>query len=242
MCNCIWLITPCSRVRPLHDAVLNRLTVIGLSSRNIEVTNERVDLIARQIKSPHPGSARVSLNERWDVESDGNHLWWRDKEIKSQTATPLHVPLLVPGETIIEALSKVVLLEDCREDPPASFPGDGCLEALVDFSELPGEIVLRRRQTGDYIQPFGRDEKVSLKKFLHTRKASAHVQQMRASLDPQWSVSQCVVLAIGAEVLWIPGVGLSERLRVQEKPTHRLAVLPLTNQVRKARDTREIAH
>jgi tRNA(Ile)-lysidine synthase len=218
----------------LHDAVLNRIFVIGLSNRGIEVTNERIDLLVGQIKSTVPGVDRVSFNDRWDVKKEGNHLWWLDKDAELLPATLFLVPLRVPGTTVILPLAKTVAIEtvnEATENPPQAFPREESLEALVDLPQLTEQMVLRRRQSADFIQPFGRQEKVSLKKFLHTKKAAAQRLNLRNCLDPQWTVNKCVVLAAGDEVLWIPGIGMSEKLRVRNKPTHRFAILTLGNDV-----------
>jgi tRNA(Ile)-lysidine synthase len=224
----------CLDFKHLHDAVLNRIFVIGLSNRGIEVTNERIDLLVRQIKSAVPGVDRVSFNDRWDVKKEGNHLWWLDKETELLPATFFLVPLRVPGTTIILPLAKAVAIETVTEatgNRPQAFPCEESLEALVDLTALTEQIVLRRRQSADFIQPFGRQEKVSLKKFLHTRKAAAQRLNLRNCLDPHWTVHKCVVLAAGDEVLWIPGIGLSEKLRVRNQPTHRFAILTLASEV-----------
>jgi tRNA(Ile)-lysidine synthase len=220
--------------RHLHDAVLNRIFVIGLSNRGIEVTNERIDFLVRRIKLDAPGDDRISFNERWDVKTEGNHMWWLDKNIEISPVSLFQVPLRVPGTTVILPLAKAVSIEALTEatgNLPQAFPSQESLEALVDLTHVNEQMVLRRRQPGDFIQPFGRQEQVSLKKFLHTRKAAAHRQNLRDSLDPVWTVNQCVVLAAGDEVLWIPGFGISEKLRVRNQPTHRLAILNLASDV-----------
>jgi hypothetical protein len=36
----------------------------------------------------------------------------------------------------------------------------------------------------------------------------------REKVESSWTASHCLVLASGNEVFWIPGIGLSEKLRV----------------------------
>jgi len=55
---------------------------------------------------------------------------------------------------------------------------------------------------------------VKHKKFLHTRKCNSEL-------------SDDVLLANAEEVLWVPGVGLSERLRVVDRATHRLSLIEM---------------
>jgi hypothetical protein len=64
------------------------------------------------------------------------------------------------------------------------------------------------------------NERVKLKKYLHTHKPGACTPLL-----------QDVLLVHDDEVLWVPGVGLSERLRVRDLASHRLVWLDLTDGV-----------
>jgi hypothetical protein len=68
------------------------------------------------------------------------------------------------------------------------------------------------------MKPFGMQECVRLKKFLHTHERS----------NAAWSAGgNLIVLANEQEVLWVPGVGLSDRLRVHSRPTHVLRLMKI---------------
>lgn len=69
-------------------------------------------------------------------------------------------------------------------------------------SELVGNAVLRTRRPGDWIAPFGMSGRMKLKDYMIDR-------GMDRPFRADWPL-----LCIGSEVLWVIGVGASERLRV----------------------------
>jgi hypothetical protein len=117
--------------------------------------------------------------------------------------------------TILPAIAHALRVQELVDEKVAEkkFPGAQELEALVDLSAVERPLYLRQRREGDFIQPFGMKERVKLKKYLHTheRQSERHLNDLHG-----------ILLAYADEVLWIPGVGLSERLRVREQPSHRL--------------------
>src|SRR5262249_49783091 len=112
------------------------------------------------------------------------------------------------------AFGKALRVEEFRTDDAADFPPAHALKALVDLSLITGPLYLRPRSPGDVIQPFGMTALVKLKKYLHTHK-------------PGNPAPSDLLLANHEEVLWIPGVGLSHKLRVRTLPTHKLSWLDL---------------
>lgn len=85
-------------------------------------------------------------------------------------------------------------------------------DVLVNVSDYAGKtIVLRTRQAGDWISPLGMKGKhMKLKAFFIAQKIP---QELRA----EWPVIAC-----GDEILWVPGIGMSESLKVGMRlaPTH----------------------
>lgn len=128
-------------------------------------------------------------------------------------------PVGCPGVTPFPAQNKILSIrvldkgEKEGTSIAAAFPTSNAFEALVDFSNAAFPLTIRRRCPGDVIQPLGMNQRVRLKKFIHTRKLSLSPYQ-RANL---------AVLADKEEILWVPGIGISEKIRVKNgQPTHRL--------------------
>ena len=81
------------------------------------------------------------------------------------------------------------------------------------------------RRAGDIIQPFGMENSVRLKKYLHTHKGEAEENLPEFQRD----LRTVIVVADQKEVLWVPGFGLSERLRARRKPTYVMEWLDLAS-------------
>ena len=90
--------------------------------------------------------------------------------------------------------------------PYGLMPADP-LEALFDLEALPGHLVVRNFRRGDRIRPLGMTGRKKLKDVFIDQKVPLSV---RATLP---------LLAMGEEILWIPGYGRSDTARVTEKTT-----------------------
>lgn len=81
--------------------------------------------------------------------------------------------------------------------------------AYVDLSAFKkSSLTLRTRQNGDIITPFGMQGSMKLKKYFNSKKI------------PQHEKDSLALLCSGNEVLWVIGVGLSEKIKVVQNPTH----------------------
>jgi hypothetical protein len=225
-------------IRDLHQSLSARILVLALQQRDIEVDSARIEALLTML-SADTGS-RVSLDGVWDAVVDGNRMQWLKKhDDASEALQDFEVALQIPGVTPIANTGKGLSVELIGGNSPlltGNYPAADALEALVDFSQFQAEsivpITLRRRRAGDFIQPLGMTQNVRLKKYLHTRKASRQTTILDTTLEPGYLVSHCIVLASGKEVLWVPGIGLSEHVKVtaNSRPTHRLVIVDLVEE------------
>ncbi len=100
-----------------------------------------------------------------------------------------------------------LVIEECTQKP-SSFPPDSELIAYVDFSQTGTEFTLRNRQDGDIIHPLGASGSQKLKKYLN------------AKAIPKDKRDKMPFLCQNSEVFWAPGLGISEKIKVKDKPTH----------------------
>lgn len=224
-----------AKLGPLPNSLKRRMFAQALRSRGIEVSFDRVDKLLNMtcgdnqfdsLDYSNPAAKALSLNQKWDVVRRKDHLLFVEKQEKNmmdeevECASPIGVR--VPGMTIVPALNKVMFVEvfASSEKLPKSFPSEDAFEALVSLDKIQGPLVIRERRPGDCIQPFGMQETVKLKKYLHTHKP----EDVEEGMPDRRKV---YVLACEDEVLWIPGVGLSEKLRVTGRPTHVLKLLDI---------------
>ena len=98
------------------------------------------------------------------------------------------------------------------EKPVIKFPKDSDSIAYVDLSGFEFNFELRQRQDGDVISPFGLSGTQKLKKYFNSRKIPNH----RKDFIPLFAQEN--------EILWVPNFGISDKIRVKGKPTHRLKI------------------
>ncbi len=83
--------------------------------------------------------------------------------------------------------------------------------AFVDLSGYEN-LFLRTRRDGDIIQPLGSAGRMKLKKYLMAKKI------------PQHKRDNLLLLTDENEVLWVAGVGLSDKIKTTDKPTHKISI------------------
>lgn len=96
------------------------------------------------------------------------------------------------------------------ETKPAQYPNDNSNTAYVEIEDI--NLTLRHRTNGDTIVPLGMQGKQKLKKYLNSKKIPNHKKD------------ELIFLCKGSEVLWAPGIGMSNKIRVTNKPTHILKI------------------
>ena len=88
------------------------------------------------------------------------------------------------------------------------FPNSSANFAYVDLSEVKFPLRVRSRKDGDVIVPFGMRGSMKLKKYLNSKGVSRHRRD------------DILLLCDDNEILWVAGVGLSNKIGVKDKPTH----------------------
>ncbi len=141
------------------------------------------------------------------------HLFVSEKEIEI-----VKIPIKDKTEAKIskcgkyEFEDKIFIIEEFREKI-TDFPNDRERIAYVNLNGIK-ELSIRYRNDGDRIKPLGCNGTQKLKKYLNEKKI------------PQHKKDKLLLLASNKEVLWIPTIGLSDKIKVVTTPTH---VLKLTD-------------
>ena len=86
------------------------------------------------------------------------------------------------------------------------FPSDKEFKALINIDKI--DFTLRHRKDGDIIRPLGTNGTQKLKKYLNEKKVPKHQKDT------------IVLLCQGNEVLWAGGLGINDKIKVTDKPTH----------------------
>ncbi len=111
-------------------------------------------------------------------------------------------------EIYVNFLKKSIKISKFEASTPAVFPKETEQIVYADLSKISFPLVVRTRNPGDIIQPFGMKGKMKLKKYF----VSKNIPRFKRDVIP--------LLVSNKEVLWAVGVGISEKLRVFEAPTH----------------------
>ncbi len=181
------------------------------------------------------GSGALTLNDSWEVRIFRGEIIWRrsnkfadDPDSQSEDfsvevkecnddSAPVLGSNLKEGTNLLLRLGLSMRIE--KLDLPfesIQFPSAHELQAVVDLREV-GSLELlqfRQRKPGDHIQPFGMCNSVRLKKYLHTHKSTETLSFRGKAL----------VLSSDSEVLWVPGCGISQRIAVRDRATHKITI------------------
>lgn len=94
------------------------------------------------------------------------------------------------------------------EKPVRKYPKETENHAYVDLSKFEINFELRPRCDGDVISPFGMKGSQKLKKYLNSKKIPNHEKD------------NLLFLAHEKEILWAINLGISDKIRVTNRPTH----------------------
>lgn len=89
---------------------------------------------------------------------------------------------------------------------PAKYPKDNQYIAYIETDNI--NFTLRTRRDGDIFSPLGLNGHQKLKKYLNEKKI------------PQHKKDSLILLCKDNEILWVPGLGLSDKIKVKTKATH----------------------
>ena len=113
----------------------------------------------------------------------------------------------IDKEGVYEVGDHRLKIEKCT-NKPEKFPPDSAGIAYADLSETGMNFTLRLRNEGDIIEPLGCGGVQKLKKYLSEKSI------------PKDRRDNLPLLCHGKEVLWVPTLGISDKIKVVDKPTH----------------------
>lgn len=220
-------------LKTIDIAVLRRVVARLLREIGVEPNFERIGSVIELIEDEE--LTAVSLSPDWEVRRVAGDIAWIDldeqkyKRRQSEFLREQESLIAIPepkGErescsNVISWLNRSLKITLWKPSDGIAYPPREALEALVDLSQVQRPVSVRTRRAGDVIQPFGRGKRVRLKQYLHSKKASPP--------ESPFGVDETIVLADMEEVLWIPGVNISDKIRVRKKPTHHLSFLNLAS-------------
>lgn len=109
--------------------------------------------------------------------------------------------------------NKKVVIKPYVENEVFIFPESTANFVYVDLSNIKLPLIIRTRRDGDIINPFGMTGTMKLKKFMNSKGVNRHKRD------------EIILVTNEDEVLWVVGVGLSNKISVTKNPTHVIEVI-----------------
>lgn len=125
------------------------------------------------------------------------------KIIKKQAKNNTQIIIKKEGKYLFD--NYIFTIKKCL-NVPKSFPKDAEFKAYINIDKI--DFTLRYRKNGDIIHPFGCSGTQKIKKYLNEKKIPNHEKD------------KIPMLCNGEEVLWVAGYGISDKIKVINKPTH----------------------
>lgn len=125
------------------------------------------------------------------------------KKIYDDCCEDFYVEIKNVGE--YKVLNYVFSIQEIKE-PVETFKKDDEFTEFITISDI--NFVLRPRKDGDIIKPLGLCGSQKLKKYLNGKKIPNHEKD------------KLILLCDLNEVLWVAGIGLSDKIKTVDKPTH----------------------
>ncbi len=140
------------------------------------------------------------LPKEIEIRDDGNKICIKLKEQKKSFKNMWLFELQVPGDTEIPSgIIKANYVSQFKKPTSEN-------EAFIDADKVKFPLFVRNRREGDRIQPIGMKGMKKLKKLL----AEAHIPQEEKDNIP-------IVVDSNGDIIWIAGVKLSEKAKVDQK-------------------------
>ncbi|MDD3436920.1 MAG: tRNA lysidine(34) synthetase TilS [Candidatus Gastranaerophilales bacterium] len=199
------------KFKKLSEETMRKIIYDACLKKNLEYDSKKVDNILEFIKNNFNSKAgsRYSITENlWlFVSSKYIYLITNTKGEENKTE------ILINKEGEWEfSDGRAFSLKKYTGVEKIEFPSENALFAYVNLADVGLNLTIRTRREGDFITPFGMTGKMKLKKYLNSKGISRHEK------------NDLLLLCKSNEVLWVAGVGLSNKLRVENKPTHVLEV------------------
>lgn len=180
-----------------------RLIYKILNENNIDYDREKIENIKKFIQENKNSKSgkKISL-------TDNLWLFVSSKKVEIITKTEKNTEEINISKCGKYKFEDYIFSIEKYNEEITEFPNDTEYKTYISANEI--NFTLRHRKDGDKIQPLGSKGSQKLKKYLNEKKI------------PQHEKDKLIFLCKDNEILWAAGIGLSEKIKVAQKPTHML--------------------
>lgn len=173
-----------------------------LIENNIDYGREKIENILdfiKENKTSKSGKTMSLTSGLWlFINSDRCEVITKEKKNNEE------IKITNEGEYVFD--NGIFQIKKYKESDGIKYPKDNENRAFVFLENI--DFTLRHRKDGDVISPLGTKGTQKLKKYLNEKKIPQHLKD------------KIVLLCNNNEVLWAAGLGLSDKIKVKDKPTH----------------------
>ncbi|MFA7659268.1 MAG: tRNA lysidine(34) synthetase TilS [Candidatus Gastranaerophilaceae bacterium] len=196
------------KFRTLSDDVMRKIIYdVGLRE-NLDYDCKKITNALEFIKSNFNSKAgsRCSITKDLWVFASSKYIYLITKTKGDRNKNEINISK--EGEYAIPETKFIFSVQKYSGGDDFQFPDETANFAYVNIEETGLNLTIRTRREGDFITPFGMTGSMKLKKYLNSKGVFQHEKD------------ELILLCKGSEVLWVAGVGLSNKLKVVNKPTH----------------------
>lgn len=196
------------KFKNLSEDVMQQIIYVALLKFKLDYDRKKIVNILDFIKSnfdSKAGSTYSLTNDLW-VFASSKYIYTINQTKADENKN--EICITSEGEYPIMGTDKVFSITEFEGEDIRRFPAENSTLAYVNLSGLNINFTIRTRREGDYIMPFGMQGTMKLKKFLNDKEV------------PQHKRDEIILLCKDSEILWAASVGLSNKLKVVNRPTH----------------------
>ena len=196
------------KFKMLSDDVMQKIIYDALLKLDLDYDRKKITDILEFIKNnlESKSGSRYSLTKDLWLFASSKYIYLitrtKAQENKNETTVSNEGEYEVLGTNFVFSIQKYSGKSDIK------FPDEKEKIAYVNLENIGVDFTLRTRRDGDFITPFGMKGSMKLKKYLNSKRISLHERD------------GLILLAKGSEIFWVAGVGLSDKLKVVNEPTH----------------------
>lgn len=191
----------------LSDDVKRKIIYDECLKQNLEYDSKKIENILEFIKesSHSKAGSRYSLtNDLW-LFVNNKHVYLIDSLSQKRDC---EIKINSEGDYELCDKGQIFSIKKFASKENIKFPAENENFAYVNLDDIGLDLTIRTRKDGDFIVPFGMTGSMKLKKYLNAKGVSQHKKD------------GLILLCKDSEVLWVCGVGLSNKLKVVNKPSH----------------------
>lgn len=172
--------------------------------KDLEYDSKKIEDVLSFIQENHDSAAgkTLSITDNLWLFVCKKYFTFIKKEEK------IHDEILINHEGVYVFGDKIFEIKKIK-NIPEKFPSETEKQA---YANLSFPLYLRTRRDGDIFNPFGMKGSMKLKKYFINKNVEKHMRD------------KIVLLCNEREVLWIPEIGLSEKIRVAKTPLYHISM------------------